>query len=158
MSLEDIYFVSQTIAAVAIVASLIYAALQFRVYAKAAHEVRFAQSVSHIQQFRLLIASNPEVARIYRDGLEDLNKLDALDQWRFGALMQEVLTYHALEQEFGDVTDSATNLSTLGWVLGRPGARQWWQKAQRAFPPKIRAIAEKAVSSEPSTLDDMADR
>ena len=52
MTLEEIYFISQTIAAVAVIASLVYLALQTRQAAKnsraAMHESRAATELHHI--------------------------------------------------------------------------------------------------------------
>lgn len=69
MTLEEIYYLSQIAASVAILASLIYAALQFRVYAAAAREARYTTAVSDLQEFRKIIAADADCARLYRDGL-----------------------------------------------------------------------------------------
>lgn len=80
MTLEELYYFSQIVASIAILASLIYAALQFRVYAAAAREARYTTAVSDLQEFRKILATDADCARIYRDGLADLSKLDSLEQ------------------------------------------------------------------------------
>jgi hypothetical protein len=139
MTLEEAYFLSQIIAAVAIVASLIYAGLQFRIYAKAAQEARLVAHSNDLQQFRMALVANPDVARIYRDGLEDTHKLDPLDQWRFGALMQMVTESYVLVTKFGDAHGGMTESGWESSVGHRPGYGQWWAKARSMYGEEIRA-------------------
>ena len=145
MSLSDLAALGSFISGVAIVVSLIYAAMQFRVYAKAAHESRVIAINTDIQQFRMSLVLNPDVARIYRDGLEDLGKLESIDQWRFGALMQTLIGNFALGIEFKDVQDPTDVESSLRWILNRPGARSWWPKARHIFSDTVRVAIDKAI-------------
>ena len=133
MTLEQISWASQTIAALAVIASLVYAALQFRVYAKAARETRFIAAHSDIQEFRRILATDADCARIYRDGLADLSMLESVDQWRFGALMQMVVTNFQYQLQFEDVFDPA-NINNWNAVMHRPGFRQWWANGRRFYP------------------------
>jgi hypothetical protein len=128
MTLEEAYFVSQIVAALAIVVSLIYGALQFRVYVKAAREARYAMSIAHLQEFRKILATDADCARIYREGLEDLTKLDHVERWRFGALMQVITTYFAMCVKFGD--DGEFLRGGITYTMQRPGARQWWEEGK----------------------------
>ena len=88
MTLEQIYALSPTIAALALVLSLIYASLQFRINTKVARNARLIAAAAVFQDFSRLLASNAECARIFRDGLNDLAKLDPVERWRFGSMMQ----------------------------------------------------------------------
>jgi len=130
MTLEGIYFIGQTFAAAAIIVSLIYAAMQFRVYAKGAQEARYSTAISDLQEFRKILATDADCARIYRDGLADLAKLDSVEQWRFGALMQLVTTYFAICMKFGDVVEGEDLRKAVAMTMQRPGASQWWEKAR----------------------------
>src|SRR5208283_134959 len=145
MTLLDLASIGNFVSGVAIVVSLTYAALQFRIYAKAAHETRLVASIENIQQFTLSIASSPDVARIYRDGLEDLDSLESIDQWRFGALMQTLVAYMSLAIEFDDVSDPRLTEKALYWILGRPGAGAWWKKARFMYDEKIARVIDEAV-------------
>jgi hypothetical protein len=69
VSLEQVSYFSQTVAAVAVVVSLVYALLQVRIYARSAFDARHLAAQSDLQQFRRIIATDPDCARIYRDGL-----------------------------------------------------------------------------------------
>ncbi len=145
MSLTDLASIGNFVSGVAIVASLIYAALQFRIYAKTAHETRLIAGTENIQQFTLAIASNADIARIYRDGLEDMDSLESLDQWRFGSLMQTLISYMTLAIEFDDIADPRLTEKSLYWILGRPGAGVWWKKARFMYNEKIQLVIDEAV-------------
>lgn len=147
MTLEELYYLSQIVASVAILASLIYAALQFRVYAAAAREARYTTAVSDLQEFRKILATDADCARIYRDGLADLSKLDSLDQWRFGALMQLVVTNFAYGIKFGDAIEAELQRTAVAVTMRRPGARAWWAKARHTVNAATRAAVDDAIES-----------
>ena len=65
MMLEQIYALSSTIAALALVLSLIYASLQFRINTKVARDARLIAAAAVFQDFSRLLASNAECARIF---------------------------------------------------------------------------------------------
>ncbi len=147
MTLEELYYVSQIVASVAILASLIYAALQFRTYAAAAREARYTTTVSDLQEFRKILATDADCARIYRDGLADLSKLDSLEQWRFGALMQLVVTNFAYGIKFGDAIEADLQRVAVAQTMRRPGARAWWGKARYMVDGPTRAMVDDAIAS-----------
>ena len=136
MTLEQISLLGQTIAALAVVASLIYAALQFRIYANVVREARFVFVMGAVQDFNRTIATDADCARIYRDGLDDLTKLSPVDRWRFGSLMQIIVTNVQATEELGDVGGyQFYSVKTAVAVLSRPGARMWWLRGREIFPP-----------------------
>ena len=98
MTLDQLYALSPTIAALALVVSLIYASLQFRINTRVARNARLVAAASVVQDFSRLLASSADCARIFRDGLEDLAKLDPVERWRFGSMMQMLIanSQHAL--------------------------------------------------------------
>ena len=146
MSLEQVSYFSQTIAAAAIVVSLIYAALQVRTYAKATLDARLVAAQSDLQDFRRLIATNLDCARIYRDGLVDLSKLDSTDQWRFGALMQMLVTNFEYAHRFSDVyRGEADPAFTI--IVRRPGFVRWWREGRMFFTSSTAALVDELLDS-----------
>ena len=146
MSLSDLASLGSFVSGLAILVSLIYAGLQLRAFAKAAHESRVVAWNADIQQFRMAIASDPDVARIYRDGLKDHDGLENIDQWRFGALMQVLVANFYLAIEFKDISASAAVEPTYKWILRRPGARVCWPKARHMFSPTVVSVIDHALS------------
>jgi len=150
MSLEQISYFSQTIAAVAVVVSLVYAVLQVRIYARTAFDARHNVAQSDLQAFRRMIATDPDCARIYRDGLADLTKLDSTDAWRFGALMEMFVANFEYAHRYEKVYRAETDLA-FRRVLGRPGFQMWWRRGRSSFPSEtctlVDTLAESANSA-----------
>jgi hypothetical protein len=150
VTLEDVSNLSQAIAALAVVVSLVYAALQFRIYAKAAREARVIAVMSDIQEFRKIIATDADCARIFREGLRDPASLAAPEAWRFGALMQMLITNVHLVGEFPDVFKGGPD-SIPAWVFQRPGFRQWWIVGRSGFAPPTVAMVERLMHAAEAT-------
>jgi hypothetical protein len=143
MSLEQISYLSQIIAAAAVVASLIYAALQFRIYAKAARETRLVAASTDMQDFKRMLAQDATCARIFWDGLDDLNKLDRGELHRFNAMMSLIVTQVRYIDSFPDI--AAEMNATAVWT--RPGARQWWETARALYAPHMVALIDRRVAA-----------
>lgn len=147
MTLEQISQLSSSIAAIALVVSLIYAALQFRIHAKTAHETRVVAAAAVFQDFSRLLAGNAECARILRNGLGDLAKLDAVERWRFGSMMQMLIANSQLVLELESVgRQDHFHAQSMRRMMRMPGARQWWERERKMF-------ASTAVAAVDAILD-----
>lgn len=138
MSLEQISYLSQIVASLAVVASLVYAAIQLRMYTKAARESRLVAASSDIQEFRRMLASDPNCARIFSDGLADLSQLDKVEQLRFHAMMQLAMTQVRYMSNFSDIPPEMAAAAL--WT--QPGARQWWAAARTQYTPYMVALID----------------
>ena len=154
MSLEQLSYLSQIIAAAAVVASLIYAALQLRVYTKAERESRLVSASADIQEFRRMLAQDATAARIFFDGLEDLNQLDHVEQLRFNAMMQLVMTQVRIISSFADIP--AEHSTTALWT--RPGARQWWATARDNYATHMVAMIDRRFAAAATKVESGAPR
>lgn len=154
MNWDAISAVAELAGAVAVFASLAYLAVQIRQNTKSSREATYQAIVGDLQQFRLLIAQDPQVSRLYRQGLMDMDSLSEEDRWRFGALMQTLYSvfeaqYRARRHEiFSQV------LGDMEWIAGRPGARQWWKKAKRIFEPEFVLFIDEAIGDAPESDPD----
>ena len=68
-----------------------------------ARNARLIAAAAVFQDFSRLLASNAECARIFRDGLNDLAKLDPVERWRFGSMMQMLIANSQLALELKSV-------------------------------------------------------
>ena len=142
MNWEAIGAVAELLGALGVIASLIYLATQIRQNTRSSRETAWHSVLSDLQQFRSLIAQDPEVARVYREGLQDLKSLNDDDRWRFGALMQSL--YSVWETAFRTRTEGLyqSQLDDLAWIAGRPGAREWWSKGKRLYSPEFQRFMD----------------
>jgi len=134
MTLNQIYALSPTIAALALVLSLIYASLQFRINTNVARNARLIAAAAVFQDFSRLLASNAECARIFRDGLNDLAKLDPVERWRFGSMMQMLIANSQLVLELKSVGyQDSFHTRSMQQIMRRSGARQWWVRERNMY-------------------------
>lgn len=153
MTLENVFYISQTIASVAVVGSLIYVGLQVR-YAERSQRGLMQQARADRTSMASLTAAGPELARIWMKGVAgdaDLTPLE-LTQWlmmaRSAFLSGEdsVLQYKAglLSKETFD-----TYVAGARFHLARPGFRAAWKMQRATFGPEFRSFADSILHDVP---------
>jgi hypothetical protein len=122
---EAIGAIAELAGAIGVVASLAYLAVQIRQNTRSSHTSTYRSLKQEIQQFRAMLVQNPDIARIYREGLKNFRALNEDDQWRFGALMQYL--FSSFEDYFRLRGASIMHdlRGDIRWIAGRPGAREW---------------------------------
>ena len=164
MSLEGIYYVGQTIAVVAILASLVFVGIQVKQSSRAqkqANEQAIADSVSESNnQFMsvfMALASDETLAAIYTRALagEDLDRVEIT---RFVAFVNTFFAYgealynqHAVQLGFGFVGHPddaiAHGAPFLARLLAVPAAKEWWHdEAVHLYSPEYHAATTAEVS------------
>jgi hypothetical protein len=143
MTLQEIYALSPTVAALALVLSLIYASLQFRINSRVARNARLIAAAAVFQDFSRMLASNADCARIFRDGLNDLAKLEPVERWRFGSMMQMLIANSQLALELKSVGyQDYFHTRSMQQIMRRPGARQWWTRERKMYASTTVAAVE----------------
>jgi hypothetical protein len=159
MTLEQLSNLSQTVASIAVVASLIYAALQFRMYVNAAREARFTQAAAVIQDFNRLIASDGDAAAIFAKGLDHFATMKSVERWRFASMMQMMVANSQLIWEFEGVSHYKHYVTEVAAsMLRREGARQWWSGGRKLFPPATVAGIDRILGSVDAALGGSGDK
>jgi len=150
MTLENIYYIGQTIAVVAILASLVFVALQMR----ASTQARKLESLNvalgvHAQKIALLTGDDAR-AELFRKFALNFDELSLNERGRIHALLWErsasfnqIVYLHSKglvsDEEF--LQQQATFVS----ILRTPGGRRWWRIFQIQAPPKYSAYMSKAL-------------
>lgn len=146
VTLEAVFYVSQTIASVAVVVSLIYLGLQVR-YAERSQRGLMQQARADRASRASLVGAAPEMARIWLKGCAgdaDLTRVE-LAQWllqtRAAFLSGEdsVLQYKAglMSKETYD-----TYLAGVRFYMTKPGFRAAYKMQRMQFGPELRAFAD----------------
>ena len=83
-------------------------------------------------------AENPEVARIYWEGVADRSALSTLDRQRFDPLIGTFMNGFQQEHQFaqdGIIAPSTWNMRIRGtrWQLQQPGMQQWWDEWRKIY-------------------------
>ena len=87
MSIQDLGSIGELIAAIAIVITLAYLAVQIRQSAKATRQAAFHSAVESGLALRLELIREPEIVALYLKGLSDHRSLSREDLLRFNMLM-----------------------------------------------------------------------
>lgn len=144
--LENINYISQTIAVFAILASLVFVGIQVRQNTTQSRIVA-AEAVHRSFAEWYLSQSNPETYRVIVKGLQDEVPLSARERWNFSANM---MTFLLSAQEAhtkwteGTLTDDRWRVwdGIASFFFSAPGAVALWKVRGNVFSDPFQAYAQ----------------
>ncbi len=150
MSLENIFYLSQSIASVAVVGSLIYLALQVR-YAERSQRGIMQQGRADRTSSAALALADPELARVWSKGLSGDEELTPVE------FMQWMLLCRAsflsgedslLQHKAGLLSPSAFKSYAAGarFYMANPGMRAAWKLSRAQFGSEFRSFGDSLVN------------
>lgn len=148
MTLENIYFIAEIIAAVALVASLVFVGLQVRANTR---EHRLASLNMRSEKWAGLnadISSDPVLRDILIRGSASFSDLSRSDAMAFGAFWTRFCSFVidvATQRDMGAIDESVWQNFKTGFRIWcrAPGVKQWWRKSgPRHYAAYPRAILE----------------
>ncbi|MEL6568826.1 MAG: hypothetical protein AAFQ22_10445 [Pseudomonadota bacterium] len=154
MTLETIYYVTQIIAVVAVVASLIFVGLQVRQDAEQTRlNTRALKATSHhaisdsFNHLNTTLATYPDLARIWDAGLQGVHKLNREELTAFHSiLIAYVRIFETLyfQSENGTMAKELWEAEkrVLKFMFAMPGVQQWWALPLLPFSDAFRAEVE----------------
>lgn len=142
MNWEAIGAIAELVAALAVVISLVYLALQVKEGTEAARTSTYESIVSDFGALNRVIASTPDLSALFVRGQEDYGALTADERARVSQLF--FVCFHNFENIYyqyrkGYLEDDVW----LGWrrlmlaYHGRPGFQLWWSMRSRVFSPSF---------------------
>jgi hypothetical protein len=147
MSLESIYYIGQTVAVVAILASLAFVSYQIKL---ARRQMQGQATIAVMEYQRSLIdhlLADSELYKIALRGNEDMDSLDEWEHHRFTVwCLKETgmweLCHHLKKQNALD-SNLFTGLESYWLDLhSAPGRRQWWSEHTVMLDPDFRDYVE----------------
>jgi len=159
MTLEQVFFLSQTIGAVAVVASLIFVGRQVKDNTKALQRDEHNNTMAQWTVVRMAIVNSREVAELMTAGLHGERALTAPEQLRLEQYLQELTwaCFHIWDRTqrgiFPKGTFELTGGAYLQTLLVTAGGGAWWRSARNlgfipAFVADVDALLAK--SAEPA--------
>ena len=136
MSLEHAFFVSQIIASIALVASLIFVGLQVRDNTTALQRNEHNSTMAQWTVIRMAVARNRDIAELMTDGLHGRRRLDHADQLRLEQMLQENAwaCFHIWDRTqrgvFPKGTFEVTGGALLCGLLKTERGGAWWRSAK----------------------------
>jgi hypothetical protein len=171
MSLEDLGNIGEFVAAVGVIVSLIYLAVQIRqntqqvnVNTTAVQQASFDQAIQCFSRFRGPMTQDQAVAELYLTGLRDPDALNAGERLRFRHLLMDLfLGYYSLFLRVGDSVISReaweANIPMVRTLLCYPGVATWWEALHDtcgyhpSFVAEIDAIRASIADNAPPITD-----
>ncbi len=163
MNWDAVAALAELLAAVGVVASLVYLALQVRQNTAQvrlnseslgmAHEMGGAQmSVS----IALAAATDRELSELLRRGMNLEGELSASERVRFGSFLYAALAgfqagYYNYRKGFADPGAWQGHESDMIQTMSSPGARAWWPRARMRFSPQFAEYVDGILARTTST-------
>jgi len=157
MTIQDLGAIGEIIGAVAVVASLIYLAVQIRqnthnlsMSIKSTELSAFERNVESGIRIRELFILNPEVLELYARGGKSFADLDDGEKLRFDMVVRNVFSAlqgaYVRQLTFGnDPTNFAGSERTLDGLLSNRGIRDWLSQSNPDWRPQFAALVQQRV-------------
>jgi hypothetical protein len=157
MSLEQVFYLSQSIASIAVVGSLIYLGVQVRGAERSQRAIMQQGRADRSSNASLTIA-NPELARVWQKGMDGDPPLtrDELTQWLLlcrSAFLSGEDSF--LQHKAGALDQRAFDSYCAGVrsYMSRPGFRVAWRLLGSQFGKEFRAFVDAQVAAAPTASD-----
>jgi len=138
------------IGGIAVVVSLLYLASQIRQNSKLMRVSTAAVTSGSVASLTTSLAEDPELARIYREGLIDLSALSDADRYRFDAIAMQnfgaACTIYHLWQA-GAFLPALWEFRHRGmlWSTRQQGMREWWREWRNTFDEAFRNYVDSLI-------------
>ncbi len=154
MDLETIYYIGQTLAVLAVLASLVFVGLQVKQNTKALKATSHHAITDSFNHLNAILGTDPKAARIWRLGHMGLDNLGDDEQVSFAYLcigytrVFETL-YFQNKNGTMDASLFETENRSLRWAMGNPGFREWWTTNPISFSDEYRQFIETLMAETP---------
>jgi hypothetical protein len=153
MSLEQLAYLSQIVASVGVVLSLVFVGLQVRQNTAALYRNEHNSTMAQWTVIRMAIAHNRDIAELMTAGLHGERELDGADQLRLEQFLQEHVwaCFHIWDRTqrgvFAKGTFEVTAGPLLADVLNTTRGGTWWRGAKMVgFYPAFVADVDKVLA------------
>ena len=156
MTLEEIYYVGQTIAVAAILASLVGVFFQIRQQSRVARSDLYLTAMAAFADHFRTFKADPEFAVLYSVALQTWNGLSREQKIRIHAYNVEMAVNvdAILNMRLQALIDEPQALAFVNNMLGviiTPGGAEWWKESQFFFSPLLRGTLNKRLA-DPASL------
>jgi hypothetical protein len=136
MTLEQIFYLTQSVASAGVIVSLGFIAVQIKANTAALQRSEHNSTMAQWTVIRMAIAQNRDVAELMTAGLHGESALDAADQLRLEQLLQENAwaAFHIWDRTergiFPKGTFELTGGALMLDLLRTPRGGAWWRRAK----------------------------
>ncbi len=153
MTLGELGDLGDFLGGIGVVITLAYLAIQIRKNTQSVRAAALDSISTSISEFMDRIAQDPDLTRLWFDGLSGEVDLSKTDYRRFTLLLISLVRRweNAFHQGRAGTLESAAWVGMregLATVFSSPGARAWWTDARQLFSPAFVAVAEQAMNDD----------
>ena len=148
MTLQDLGNIGEFVAAIAVLLSLLYLAIQIRQNTKSVRTSTYQAVLDSSHQVNKLF-TDPHLERIYRLGRKDLSQLDDSELAQFKALVGTLVGFHEalfLQHQQGAIDDDffVNRFNSFHYIISQPGVRAVWEERGRNYfaPSFVKRVDE----------------
>lgn len=153
MTLENIYYVGQTIAVIALLISILFVGYQIHQNTKPIRATSHHAITDSFNQLNALLIGDASRGRIWRFGMRGLRNLDEDEQVSFSFMLLaysrifETLYYQykngTMDKKLFDAEQR-----TLRWTVANPGFREWWAENPISLSAEYRNFIDELIAHE----------
>ena len=157
LTLEQAYYISELVASLAVIMSLIYVAIQIR---QNTHTVKLnsAQNLSHeLRESLALLASDSELSDIHLRAMQNIDSLAPGEKFRFYIFLNNV--FRVYENAHYQFTQGTVDPSMWSGIFGNMNATKatsgyetFWRDRKNIFGSKFQEFYDNEVKGNPGTL------
>ena len=152
MTLQDMFHLSQIVAALAIIGSLLFVAVEMRGSNQANRHRRIEELLEDYRGVRMQIAANADCTRAWRSGLHNYAALDPLDKVRFSLVADLFFNTHQsiyLHYRGGRMERSMYEPQRLNMTdfLRYPGLQAIWDVRKHYFTSAYQSYVDRAIAT-----------
>ena len=155
MDLESLAYLGEVIGAAAVVASLLYLAIQVRQSTRAQQTENYSRALERVSTMQGTLSQDNNLSRIFATGVEDASRLTTLEKIRFTWALYEA--FDAFEFMFYTYKNEeipeevwARWSDTVAWWLIFPGVQEWWASRPVKFSDSFTEFVEAILQNNPT--------
>ena len=152
MTIQDWGAIGEILGAIATIITLIYLATQLRHNTRALQATGMDSTIQAANDIRTNLFLDPEITRIYRSGLENIDSLNDIERERFRLIMTNALwaiwnTYTQSQLGGRQSWESQKNIARR--FLSEPGGTWFWNTYKSEFDADFQAEIDAVLETKP---------
>jgi len=168
MSIQEWAAIAEIIGAFAVVASLVYLAVQIRqnthglsMTLKSTELAAFERNIEAGNRIREMLVLNPEVSELYEKGLKSYADLGGSDKIRFGMVLSNIFSAfqgaYVRQLTYGnDPENFAGSERLIDSYIRFPGVRDWLCSVDRDWRPQFAEMVQQRVDMFEDTAEEVS--
>lgn len=149
--LGDVVKITEAVAVVGIILSMVSLAVRIRQNTKAIHAASYQNVATGINDFQLLLAQNESLARIFLKGAQDPSQLNPEERLRFemamGALFSKFdVALDLYRRRMIDDEAMTPYTRVILIFIKSPGIADWWKNNQDFYNDETRSFINDKIN------------